>query len=504
MPSIKTTVAFGTTMTTQMMMPNAFAVGNNMYYSADELKEFCPKFFVGTSKTIRVIIERKKIPEYDYIYAIKGAEWNIMDATSKKAKLLISKNWVDTSFKVEEPKVKVVKAKVVKATVIPPPVVVPVVDVIPQVVVPVVDVNSEEDSDIEEGGGIVEEAPPIFELNEEDKFKDVDGNVLEIETRGEREVDKIYFSVKDVSVAFGILKLKDTLIRKDRGYERNVDYKLFNLKGAVNDGQQKTTNKKRLYLTYQGLLRMLFVSRNANANVFTKWATTKLFVLQMGSQIQKEDLVSNVLGVSARVIREVFNTDTHSLPCIYLFTLGTVKDLRVSMKIDERYNDGDVVAKYGFTKDLSRRTGEHIAKYNKIGGVNLRLKYKSYIDPQYLSKAEGYVKSLMDKLKLVLQDYNNETELVIIPNSVNELVEHHYDMIGKKYMGHVSELITKIKELEDKYEMILLTHQIEIQKKDAEMKDKVIELKDKDAEIIREKHEKEILQLKLELQLSRQ
>ena len=110
----------------------------------------------------------------------------------------------------------------------------------------------------------------------------------------------------------------------------------------------------------------------------------------------------------------------------------------------------------------------------------------------------------MDKLKLVLQDYNNETELVIIPNSVNELVEHHYDMIGKKYMGHVSELITKIKELEDKYEMILLTHQIEIQKKDAEMKDKVIELKDKDAEIIREKHEKEILQLKLELQLSRQ
>ena len=115
MPSIKTTIAFGTTMTTQMMMPNAFAVGNNMYYLADELKEFYPKFFVGTSKTIRVIIERKKIPEYDYIYAIKGEEWNVLDATSKKAKLLISKNWVDTSFKVEEPKVKVVKPKIVKA-----------------------------------------------------------------------------------------------------------------------------------------------------------------------------------------------------------------------------------------------------------------------------------------------------------------------------------------------------------------------------------------------------
>ena len=31
----------------------------------------------------------------------------------------------------------------------------------------------------------------------EEKFKDNDGNVIEIETRGEREHDKIYFKVKN-------------------------------------------------------------------------------------------------------------------------------------------------------------------------------------------------------------------------------------------------------------------------------------------------------------------
>ena len=280
MPSIKTTIAFGTTMTTQMMMPNAFAVGNNMYYLADELKEFYPKFFVGTSKTIRVIIERKKIPEYDYIYAIKGAEWNILDATSKKAKLLIGKNWVDTNFNADEPKVKVVKPKIVKAKTVVPPVVDDVV--IPQVVDEDivmnenVIVNSDDDDVVETEivDEIIEEAPPIFELTDEEKFKDVDGNVIEIETRGERHEDKIYFKVKDVADSFGMPNLRAVLLHKDRGYERNVDYKLLNLKGFTNG---KITNKQKLYLNYYGFLRVINVSHdqslfsNTNNKIIYKW-----------------------------------------------------------------------------------------------------------------------------------------------------------------------------------------------------------------------------------------
>jgi hypothetical protein len=71
------------------------------------------------------------------------------------------------------------------------------------------------------------------------------------------------------------------------------------------------------------------------------------------------------LGVSAKIIKSVYNTISDQIPCVYLFTLGYVKDLRESMQLGDVYDD-DIVAKYGFTKDLTRRIGEHIKKYGKI------------------------------------------------------------------------------------------------------------------------------------------
>ena len=51
------------------------------------------------------------------------------------------------------------------------------------------------------------------------------------------------------------------------------------------------------------------------------------------------------------------------------------------MDINEIYGLNDIVCKFGFTKDLPRRTNEHLSKYNKINNVDLKLKYFSYIDP---------------------------------------------------------------------------------------------------------------------------
>ena len=42
---------------------------DNEYYLADELKILAPKYFIGTSKTVRKIIEKKQIPETQYIFA---------------------------------------------------------------------------------------------------------------------------------------------------------------------------------------------------------------------------------------------------------------------------------------------------------------------------------------------------------------------------------------------------------------------------------------------------
>jgi hypothetical protein len=140
---------------------------------------------------------------------------------------------------------------------------------------------------------------------------------------------------------------------------------------SSNQTSKKVIVTKELFLTYEGILRVLFVSRNNKTRQFIKWITEILFTIQMGSYEQKNTLVSNILGCPAKVVKEIFNTDANTLPCVYLFTLGYVKDLRQSLNIDNSFNDESIVAKYGFTKDLSRRTGEHIKSFSKIENVDL-------------------------------------------------------------------------------------------------------------------------------------
>ena len=69
----------------------------------------------------------------------------------------------------------------------------------------------------------IEAAPPILYLNNEEKFTDLDGNIVDIETRGERNKNKIYFNVPDVSKAFNMHKLHDTLIDKRVDIGKDTD-----------------------------------------------------------------------------------------------------------------------------------------------------------------------------------------------------------------------------------------------------------------------------------------
>jgi hypothetical protein len=59
--------------------------------------------------------------------------------------------------------------------------------------------------------------------------------------------------------------------------------------------------------------------------------------------------------------------------------------------------------------------------------------------------------------------YEKEDELIVVPKEYMKIISEKYDHIGKKYSGHVSELITKIKDLEDKYEKQELKHNNELQ-----------------------------------------
>jgi hypothetical protein len=298
----------------------------------------------------------------------------------------------------------------------------------------------------------------------------------------------------DVAKAFEMPNLRFSLMHKGGAYTRGQDYKVFitpkrsvvnyyTRKATSNETSNETANEKanekttnkRTFLTLSGLIRVLHVSRSKNAFHYRKWVTTIVYTHQFGTQDQKAELAASVLGVSAKVIKAVCNSVSDQIPCIYLFTLGYVKDLRKSMQLSDIYGDDDIVAKYGFTGDLTRRTGEHMKKYGKIKKANLRLMHYTFIDPLYLSSAEKEISASVTNFKIRL-DYENENELIVIPPNLEEELKEKYAGIGRKYVGYAFNQIERNKELQHEMEKKIAEFVSQLALKNAELKQKDSEI----------------------------
>jgi hypothetical protein len=293
--------------------------------------------------------------------------------------------------------------------------------------------------------------PETLELEDEENFRDEDGNILNIHVVGERDMDKCFFSARDVGNSFGLINLLQTIRNKDRGYEENIHYYCYFEKIIYSD--KKIIGEKiikKMYLTYTGVLKVLFSSRNGITKPFISWATKILFTAQMGTPTQKMELASSLSGLSPQTIKEISSATSGTTPCIYLFSIGTVADLRKKMAIDKRYKSTDMVYKYGRTNDLFRRTKEHENTFNKIKGSDLKLVYHGYIDIQYTVEAEGMVREMMNGLNCAIE-FESSKELVIIPKGKVTYVRRQYDMITDRYQGRVKELVDQIKRIEQKY-----------------------------------------------------
>jgi hypothetical protein len=410
------------------------------YVHSDEVFEYAPIYCKG-SRSSRELIKKKEINDNNYIFArlskTTEGKWVTSDGSSSK----MDKTMFKHEFVIN---IKEIKKKMN---------------------------TSDSDSDIDDGE--ISEAPDIIELEDNEKFRDSEGNVLEIETRGDdRKSDQVYFKVEDVSEYFNMKSLHKSLLEKTTSYKIGIDFKYFLCKKDKNL-ENKTSKKikviKKMFLTYEGMLRVLFVSRNDKTKPFIKWATETLFTVQMGTQNQKQKLSSKLLGTNAEVIKEVFNTHASTVPCVYLFTLGLVKDLRKSMKICDSYDDTSIVCKYGRTDSIKRRTSEHMKTYGKIKHTDLKLKHYSYIDLQYMAEAESDIKQFVNDMDLSFK-YENQEELLILPQKLMTQIKNQYELISKKYIGHNTELVAKIKNLENEVE--ILNHKITFEQQNVQMEQK--------------------------------
>lgn len=406
---------------------------NKDYIEGGYILDNAPIYSKGC-RSSRDIIKKKNIVSDKYIFArLKDNDWTITDGKSVKFdKVFFKKSFVNS--------------------------------------IPELKKDDNKDTIKDDKG--IEKAPDIIELDNSDKFKDENKNIIEIETRGERSVDKIYFKVKDVMKGFQMENLQNILIKNNTTYTENKDYKYF-ICQKKNNVLNKTS--KELFLTYQGMLRVLFISRNGKTEPFIRWATETLFIAQLGTPEQKDELASDLLGVNSKTIKDVFKTNTSKTPCVYLYLIGNANKL-----LNNKYSEDDLLCKFGCTDDLPRRCNEHDKLYSKEFGTKIELLYFSIIEAKYIFNAESNINQYF---KSNLIDYKNMNELVVINKKDLPQIKQHYNMIQNSYIGRYEEMHSKISQLE---------------KEIIELNNKIL-LKDKDIELLVEKHKNEIQNKELEL-----
>ncbi|AKI80165.1 hypothetical protein QJ850_gp534 [Acanthamoeba polyphaga mimivirus] len=380
----------------------------------------------------------------------------------------------------------------------------------------------------------IQKLPPIIDIDDAEMWCDEDGNPYHIRIRGERNINGIYFSIADVGKIFGKPNLKIYIMRNNKKYLPGTDYKFFYMnkniidktkllktnslkqsgkksgsktpkKQYISENKIKQSKKKNvlkvIYLTYYGLIKFL-MSVNTTKNYdrcrkFQQWACEKLFAIQFGTDDQKKELVANVLGVSIKDVKTVFNKTANTFPCIYLFSIGTVKNLRKMLNIPNNISDDLYVYKWGLTDDIERRAGQHNRNFQKeFKGchVKVELVYFGLIDPQYLSKAEKDLKEIIEDRKHNLV-CNSHKELAIIPNGKSmNVLKKDYDRISIQYSGHLKNLAAKLTKAQEKIIYLEEKHSEKISSLNKDMvrleekySDKIKHL-NKDIEHLKDKH----------------
>lgn len=406
-------------------------LGNRNYYYCEDIYNVYPTFNPGNQAPNKVL-KRHKLLKAHYTYArMVDGEWVHADGRSKKVdRLFISRRWFDANFAKN------------------------ITNVIPK-------------------------APPIIDLENHEKFYDNDDNPIEIEVRGEREVGKCFFKVEDVAIGFDLPDLHRTIINKNTSYNENEHYKYFIVRYFFHSVEKKPI--KKLFLTYNGILKVLYSSRGKNTGKFKTWACHTLFTAHLGLPEQKTRLANKLLSVNADSLINVLKSVPDPVSTIYFFILGSVETLRNKYNIPNEVDGKKILGKYGRSEDLIRRTKEHKKKY----GTSIQILVFNIIDPTFVSKAENaldlfFKKDLVD----ITIKGNKETELVAVDESSIKMIKSQYSLVGTKYEGKVSKHAEIIKDLTNQHlDMIKdLNHAHEIA------------LMEKNQEIIAERHQKELLE----------
>lgn len=303
------------------------------YIQADDVITSCPIWCKGV-RNGRELVKKKGINEKHYIYARNGDDgWNVSDGKSVKYdKVFIRKKYLDTLKEYTS------------------------------------EINNK---NVKDKDGI-EKAPDIIILDDDEKFHDDDGNIMEIETRGIREHDKIYFRVKDVSDKLEIKNLSNTLLHNVGSYVYAKDYKYF----VCID--KNGISKKELFLTFLGMRKMIETSRHK----FSK--RTKLIMHKWLNQFDKITLKKYQTNiVSGKIISKygiVYCVTSKLINCTKIgFWRGSINGLRARYST---YYGNNMRLHYTIVSDASKLEKichKHFSEYRLENELFMTSHFDDYV-----------------------------------------------------------------------------------------------------------------------------
>jgi hypothetical protein len=384
------------------------------------------KYLCPVLKHKRDAITKKQIPQEHYFYAkITKNGWSESNSNYSRAKILVTEDWAKANVTKFVEKYAAKTSSPISLSG-PRPSTSRIVKVVKK----------------------YREAPDLLKLEEHEKFRDNEDNIFEVEVRGVRDEDKIFFKGKDIEKVFEMDNLVDNI---SYSYTKNEDFEIFLLAqdhtlyglGLVEKSQPRRVQS--VFFTYNGLLKVIFNSRSGVAHKFRKWATKIIYTAHLGTDEQRVEQALNIAGVNASLVKRVFDTCVTQVPCVYLIYIGAVTKMRKHYPVDLKDHRTGIIYKFGKTKSLHRRLMEHVKEYGGLECSELKLSQWSPINEKSISQAETQLSHYFNDKKIVFQRH---VEIVILGRGDMVGVKGQYLDVYNKY-GIVNDMLAISKENAD-------------------------------------------------------
>ena len=352
----------------------------------------------------------------------------------------------------------------------------------------------------------------LLELTDDEMFRDMNDNVVEIEVRGIRTETGILFRAKHISTYLGMENLSRVLRDTRKTYKEGIHWvKLYQYSSGIimdsSTGYKPTASSSGVimdllvdqgsaasssgvitdllsrgsrdidkadpssgivfpiekpiwsqrYLTLAGLLKVIFCSTSANENVIIlrDWVIKLVFVHKFGSATERIDLVESLTPYKKCLTK---------IPGIYLICIGKVNDLRKDMSIsDELYPSNEYatarVYKFGRSQDIMKRFNDHCCDRTGYGKYSktITMEWFIMIPDDLCSNAESDLNKYFEtnKFKFAFNDgLKDHTELIIVkPGEQKKHIKLKYFELVKDFPTETNQIIkqmTKLKHDKDK------------------------------------------------------